>query len=357
MNVDLKIKWKWFSLLSSLLLFFLFLVLLFSASSSRNPVSSAFQRGMSYATYAEMDPEVYGSLRSNMSLERMQSIGVEWVAINVVYYQYDETSSEIYPLKDRSPTRDSVAKAVEKARSLGMKVMLKPMVDLETCTVKPCWRGNIKPSEDWFRSYASFINSWAEFAEKHNVEILCIGCEYTNTVEHAERWISIITGVRERYHGELTYAATWDECQRITWWDKLDYIGVNAYFPLTDKRDPTVEELTIAWKPWVEKLKNLSTKYQKPILFTEIGYLSCDGTNIQPWNYTMQRDKNIPLDLQEQADCYQAALKSIWNKPWFRGFYWWYWQPDPEAGGPENRDYTPQNKPAEKVLKEWYRRK
>ncbi|MCD6503880.1 hypothetical protein J7K52_00700, partial [Candidatus Bathyarchaeota archaeon] len=214
LNVDLKIKWKWFSLLLLILLFFL--ILLFSASSSRNPVSSAFQRGMSYATYAEMDPEVYGSLRSNMSLERMRSIGVEWVAINVVYYQYDEASSEIYPLKDRSPTRDSVAKAVEKAHSLGMKVMLKPMVDLETCAVKPCWRGNIKLSEDWFRSYASFINSWAEFAEKHNVEILCIGCEYANTVEYAERWISIITGVRERYHGELTYAATWDECQRIT---------------------------------------------------------------------------------------------------------------------------------------------
>ena len=85
-----------------------------------------------------------------------------------------------------------------------------------------------------------------------------------------------------------------------------------------------------------------------------ISYLSCDGMNTQPWNYTMQWDRNVSIDLQEQADCYQAALQSLWGKPWFYGFYWWYWQTDPMAGGPNNRDYTPQNKLAEDILREWY---
>ena len=44
-----------------------------------------------------------------------------------------------------------------------------------------------------------------------------------------------------------------------------------------------------------------------------------DGTNIEPWNWTYS---NI-TDLQEQADCYNAAFQTFWNKPWLAGIYRW----------------------------------
>jgi hypothetical protein len=91
-----------------------------------------------------------------------------------------------------------------------------------------------------------------------------------------------------------------------------------------------------------------------PVIFTEIGYLSTDGTNQEPSNYQLQDDMQRKTDLQEQADCYEATFQAVWGKSWLYGMYWWYWQPNPDAGGSNNRDYTPQNKPAQGVLTHWY---
>jgi len=60
------------------------------------------------------------------------------------------------------------------------------------------------------------------------------------------------------------------------------------------------------------------------------------------------------VDLRLQQDCYRAVLEIFWNKPWFYGLYWWYWGTSPRMGGETNRGFIPQNKPAEKTIKEWY---
>jgi hypothetical protein len=60
------------------------------------------------------------------------------------------------------------------------------------------------------------------------------------------------------------------------------------------------------------------------------------------------------VDLQEQADCYQAVLETFWGKSWFTGIYWWNWDTDPNKGGAGDADYTPHDKPAEEVLKSYY---
>ncbi|NIV43502.1 hypothetical protein GWN49_01190, partial [Candidatus Bathyarchaeota archaeon] len=84
------------------------------------------------------------------------------------------------------------------------------------------------------------------------------------------------------------------------------------------------------------------------------GYLSTDGTNTAPSNYRLQNEVGRLIDLQEQADCYEAAFQALWDKSWFCGMYWWSWQTNPDVGGSENGDYTPQNKPAQGVLTHWY---
>ncbi len=125
----------------------------------------------------------------------------------------------------------------------------------------------------------------------------------------------------------------------------LDYIGVLGYFPMTKINDPTVEELKSAWieKGILSRLEALSEKFQKPIIISEIGYDSCDGTNMHP-----AAPVTPDIDLQEQADCYQAAFEVLLGQPWLKGIFWWMWGADPAAGGPNNSDRTPQNKPAEK---------
>ena len=134
------------------------------------------------------------------------------------------------------------------------------------------------------------------------------------------------------------------------WWDALDYIGVDAYYPLTVEEDPTLADLKTAWERPIATLETLHDRCGKPIILTEIGYRSVDGANRQPWEWATPGE----VDLQEQSDCYRAALESLWGKPWLAGIYWWNWDTDPEQGGPDDTGFTPHGKPAEEVLRTYY---
>ena len=311
----------------------------------------AFQKGMSYATYANMTPDAYGSPESDESLRRMRQIGVEWVAINVVgWYQTNIQSADIHRNPNQAPNDTALAHVIQTARNLGMKVMLKPMIDLEDGH----WRGEIRLSEPWFQNYSSYINLFAGFAQQQNVEMFCVGTEYKSTTSWAPQWRGIISGVRSRFHGNITYAASWDEFSSISWWNDLDYVGIDAYFPLSNRNDPSIVEMKTIWENVAGFLESFYQKVEKPIIFSEIGYLSTDGTNKDPSNYKLQEIPGRLIDLQEQADCYEATFETLWNQTWLYGFYWWYWQTNPNAGGSNNSDYTPQNKPAQGVITHWY---
>jgi hypothetical protein len=112
--------------------------------------------------------------------------------------------------------------------------------------------------------------------------------------------------------------------------------------------------LNATWTTTADLIDLFSMIVRRPIIFTEIGYLSTDGTNKDPSNYKLQNAPGRLIDLQEQANCYEAAFQAVWKKSWFFGFYWWYWQTRPDAGGTNNSDYTPQNKPAQGVVTHWY---
>lgn len=303
-----------------------------------------FQKGMSYRHY----PYSYDSFSSNESLERMADTNTEYVAITVWWMQQNISSTQIYRKPDWTATDEQLAKAVSKAHELGMKVMLKPMIDPEDYYSH--WRGQIPSSQEWFDSYKSFITSYAEFAQDNHVDLFCVGCEFKATEQNESNWRQIIQQVREHYSGPLTYASV-DSFESIKWWDSLDYVGIDAYFSLTtDKKDPSLDELRQAWTRIANMIETWALPVNKPVVFTEIGYRSGDGNNIEPSNWTAQ----LSIDLQEQLDCYSAALETLWNRPWFYGFYWWIWETNPNAGGLTDADFTPQNKPAETLIKQWY---
>jgi hypothetical protein len=341
------------------------LFLLLATSFSTVPQTLSFQvngdtalifqkvKGMSYTTYANMTPNVLSSRESNESSTCMKQIGVEWVAITVVgWYQSNNRSADIHENRTQAPSNESLSAAIQFAHSLGMHVMLKPMIDLEDSR----WRGEIQPSDAWFQNYTNYIDSFANLAEQNKVEMFCIGTELNGTVSWEAQWRNVVSSVRQRYSGLLTYAATWwkEYDKLVKWWDALDYVGINAYFPLSNKTDPTITEIKNTWHNINNYLDSFYSKVHKPIIFTEVGYLSTDGTNQDPSNYRLQYDMSRRTDCQEQADCYEAAFEAVWRKSWFVGMFWWYWQTNPDAGGPNNRDYTPQNKLAQDVIRKWY---
>jgi hypothetical protein len=310
----------------------------------------AKQKGMSYAAWS---PGAYSSPDSDQSLSVLRQDGVDWISLVVTRYQDTIASTTIDPASANA-TDDDLVHVINQAHTLGMKVMLKPHLDLANDPTH--WRGDIGVGFSeadwtaWFTSYKTFINHYAQLAQAYGADQFCIGTELVSTEFRAADWQSVIVGVRGIFLGPITYAANQGSEGAITWWDLVDYIGVDAYYPLTDKNDPTLAELEAAWAPRVAALKTLSENWEKPVIFTEIGYRSQDGANQHPWDFLV----SSTIDLQEQADLYQAVFESFFNQSWFAGIFWWSWDPNPIQGGPCDMSYSPHDKPAENILRQWY---
>jgi len=311
-----------------------------------------FQKGLCYSAWSS---DAYNTPESDESLLLLTKTNTEWVSICISWVQTNTTSTDIHPDSITTPTTSSIRHAIITAHNLGLKVMLKPMVDTlepeKTQGYPTVWRGEILPSNEWFESYSNFINYFAEIAEQNNVELFCIGCELKATTDQKTQWENVIKDVRARYSGPITYASDWTNYKYIEWWDSVDYVGIDAYFLLTlFKSNPTVEELKSAWNNHANEIEQWISTQNKPVIFTEIGYRSGDGTAMAPSNYW----SNMPIDLQEQSDCYEAAFQTLWGRNWFYGFYWWTWIHDPNKGGLNDNSHTPQNKPVQNIITEWY---
>lgn len=311
-----------------------------------------FQKGICYVAWTENG---YTNPHSVKSMEQLVSLGVEWVGLVTTWFQDQYNSTQIYPLRDRTPSDESLIFAIRKLHDLKLKIMLKPHLDLVKGEGR--WRGeielgNLSGWKKWFDNYTAFILNYADIAAKENVEMLCIGTELTQpTLSQPELWIDLINKVREVYKGQLTYAANWNkEFQQITFWDKLDYAGVDPYFPLVATARPTVEQLKSVWGDWIKDIEKWQKQINKPVIFTEIGYKSARDATDEPWQHVAIGE----LDLELQVNCYKALLETFWDKPWLYGIYWWFWGTNPKMGGQLNRGFTPQNKPAQEVIREWY---
>lgn len=310
------------------------------------------QKGMSYASWWHGQ---YSHPDADLALIKLAETGVNWISLIVTWYQDDVTSATIYADSLKTPTNDDLVHAIAYAHSLGFKVMLKPHLDLSNDPNPMHWRGMIgwdfteAKWDEWFASYQAFIEHYAQLAEENGVEQFCVGTELSVSQEQAARWRAVVADVKSLYGGPLAYAANWDAAD-LTWWDAVEYIGIDAYYSLTGKCDPTVEELMAGWAPHVEALAALADQWDKSILFTEIGYRSVDCANRRPWEW----GTGGIVDLEEQADAYEAAFASVFNQDWFAGIFWWVWDTDAFQGGPCYDGYTPHDKPAEDVLRRWY---
>lgn len=129
------------------------------------------------------------------------------------------------------------------------------------------------------------------------------------------RWGELIEEARKVYNGKLTYAANFDNYAEVAFWNQLDFIGINAYFPL---RDPDIAHqsetslrtaLAEGWKKVfveIDAFRGANKLAEKPILFTEIGYIRRTSTTLEPWSgfgfsVVGSKDKERLLIWNEQA--------------------------------------------------------
>ena len=344
--------------MSPVALAFTLALLLAPPASAAEPWLPMFQKGMTY-THGYRPQNSLMSAASTASLQHLRHhVHVEWIALNPFSYQRTVTDPGLYFGGD--PADAHLVHAIQQAHELGLKVMLKPHIWLRQKD-DDAWRGSIgmDTEEDWrlwFENYERFIMHYARMAEREQVAILCVGVELARTMKERESdWRALIGRVREVYHGPLTYAANWwGEFDEIHIWDALDYVGVNAFFPLSEEASPDLATLRAGARRVADQVELVQRATQRPVIFTEVGYKSVRGATVKPWEWTRRFEPAVDLELQSRA--YQAVLEVLWERPWFYGMYWWKWHSDMNHGGPTAGDFTPRGKPAEQILSEWYHR-
>ena len=300
----------------------------------------------------------FASSDFKQSVDNAQAMGANYITLVFNLYQPNLSSTDIQTGAD-TPTDQALADGIDYIHSKGLKVMIKPHLNSYTGE----WRAGINPSDRqaWFTKYGQFIDRYAQIAQAHGVEDFCLGTELIDmsvrwvNPTNTQNWDNLIAGVRKIYSGKLTYSANWggnsetDEKDYIDFWDKLDYIGISAYFNLYG--DNSISNMKVQWDAYrSNEIQPLSQKWSKQIVFTETGYRSVPNAHQQPWDYNLGGG----YDPTEQVNDYQALFDYWQNYSFMKGIQIWQWSSNPNSGGAGNTDYTPQNKPAQDTIKQWF---
>lgn len=312
------------------------------------------QRGMS----------VFGWSDNNAgAIDTLIRAHTEWVAVVPFMYQEDEKSNLIRLPDDPlafTPRDSSFIRTIMELHARGLKVQLKPHLWLGSG-----WRSNISLENEaawnaWFNSYEAQMLRYAKMAALTRTELFCVGTELRTSIKkQPQRWERLIKEIRKIYPGKLTYAANWhDEYEHVTFWDQLDFIGIQAYFPLTKNESPTLPEIEQGWAKHLATMEAFSATHDKPILFTEVGYKSEAGATIRPWEWDRFGSKfTRKKSDRTQWMAYEALFKTVWDKPWFAGMYVWEWDNRTRpADAATDLNFSPRHKPAENVIAKGYAR-
>ena len=288
-------------------------------------------------------------------MRSLASDGVEWISVTPFGFQRTRASTRIgYVLAGPGSETDEVMRRViREAHARGLRVLYKPHLWVGHWD----WTGEIEMKNEtdwaaWFDSYRTFIVHHAILAEEERADIFCVANELGRTVGRQRQWRDTLAGVRRVFGGPLTYAANWgDEAENIAFWDGLDFVGVNAYYPLSPNPEASESDLAAGARAISDRLARIGRLAGRPVLLTEVGFASRPTCWVDPHREV----RGAPPDLEAQARAYRAILGAFMSEP-FRGLYWWKFESDPSVLGPRDSSFTPMGKPAEEALAEAYRR-
>jgi len=292
----------------------------------------------------------------------LQRINSEWVALNPFAYGTPGSTTLKFDISWQwwGERIEGVRAMLDYAKDQKLKVMIKPHIWVKG----EGWPGDFELESDkawkeWEKNYKAYVMAYAQIAEEYNVEVFCLGTEVRKSVRFRSAfWFQLIKDVRQVYHGKITYASNWDNFESVPFWKELDFIGIDCYFPVSEEKQPSVDQLLEGWKPFRKQIRVFAEKQGVPVIFTEYGYRSIERTSWKQWLLPEHwEDGDEKVSLLAQVNAYDAIFRTFWNEPWFAGGFLWKWYADDKGqGGTGDRDYTPQNKPVEKLIYQWYKK-
>ncbi len=330
-------------------------------------------RGMSLPSWWN---GTYRGERFANSLADLRRLGFNAVAIIPTQFLKSVEATDIYA-SEQSESIENVAHAAKLAGEQGLRVMIKPHLHVKGYSQPP--QSINPPDRDaFFGNYRAFIRRYAELAQATGASSFAVGAELSQLTGPANRdhWLRVVDDARRHYRGPLVYAANWGEDQTVSFWDAVDYIGIDMYAPMAMATPPGAgatpvsrEAIIERWtkapatpdgpgiygrSAYVDLFRETAAKHGKKVLFTEIGVRSVEGALARPWEH----EKTYAFaDFNVQTAFYEALMQIACeqNDGWLAGMYLWGWRVDaPPEGKDWIADYSIENKPASGVIKRYF---
>jgi hypothetical protein len=280
----------------------------------------------------------------------LKNLGANSISIHPYARIYED--GQVRFRKDRQSTH--ITTPVAWGKELDIQLMIKP--HLAYWGTKFRWRGDIdfKNEKEWqtfFRDYEEWIVTIASIAENSGAQIFCVGTELMNSLLYEKEWRQIISKIKNVYKGKLTYAANWDMYYKVLFWDDLDYIGIQAYFPLVDQEIPSGDQIIQGWDTIYEEIIPFARDLEKRIIFTEIGYDISLKAAQEPWRPGRQ---NQVQGEYLQKLCLGIALDKAKEHDQMAGMFLWKWFPETQAFT-HYEDYNLQRPEIKSLLREMWK--
>jgi hypothetical protein len=279
-----------------------------------------------------------------LDMGRVAKLGVNTVVFDT-WWEVGSGSDAVERKLLKTVDDNLLRNAMRQARAKGMRVALMPK--FATAGPGRGWRGDFVPQngEVFWASYRKMINHYAEIAREEGASLFFVGSEMAALDTHEAQWRRVIAEVRSRFKGFLSYNENQDATRptRVRFWDALDIVATTGYFPLNGVPSPQVSTLVEGWKrSGLPKLVDMHHRTGKPVMIGEIGYMATSYVGKAPYDGT-----EYDYRPEMQLNAYQALLQTMYQYSWYAGEFWWSWN------GNEYR--TPKDKPAEDLLRAWYK--
>lgn len=265
------------------------------------------------------------------SMRELHEMGVTWIAIHP-YGGIRKTGMVSSRRLEPGDQTDWLTRPIREAHRLGLRIMIKPHLAHWGSGFN--WRGAIEfdTDEQWerfFTSYERWIVRLAEICSE--ADAFVVGTELDRTISYQQQWREIISAVRGQFAGQMTYAANWDSYDKVGFWDALDVVGIQAYFPLVDdpERELSASMLDASWGRIMQELRAFGKKVDRHITFTELGYNESSRAALAPW----ESRQGGPNAVDVQGLCLDSALRAIEAEPTVCGAFLWKWFPGSPTRG------------------------
>jgi glycosyl hydrolase family 113 len=196
-------------------------------------------------------------------LNRIAGLGANSVSLVIPIFQDGPTGSAVYADRQKTPSDARITIFASEARR-GLTLMLRALLDIGTPQTATDWRGSIHPldPDQWRQSYSSLMLGYARLAQTDHLAGFDIGSELDSMEPNTAYWQNLVNSTRTVFVGQVTYSSNWAKSYTV-FGSSLDFINIDAYFPLNRPVTATAQDLAGAWQPWIDRMARIARSFRK----------------------------------------------------------------------------------------------